>query len=419
MSVTMAWGGSYTVLMEVGYLTRYFVLDSSLLDGIDRLDGTLEGIDVTEYVETIDISRGRSDQLQDFSAGTCSLVLNNNDRRFDPVNTSSPYVNPSTGKSGVTPRRKVTVKHGTTSLFTGRIIDIDLEYMLNPSTQSKVKIDASDDFVLLASTKIASLTPPSELSGARVTRILDLPEVNFPATSRSVATGTATLAANIISDNTTALTYLMKITATEQGYMYLKGDGTLVYTNKLLPAFAPSVFTFADDGSGTKYSAITIQYGQELLYNKVTCQTETGSPQTVDDATSQSDYGISTLVQSDLMFDSDASALVLASYLLNLYKQPTYRFDSVQVDFAGNGISLANQNSIVALDMSNVITITKTYQNGTPLSVSQVLTIEGIKHTISPISHSIQFGLANANIVYPWKLDDATFGKLDTSNALS
>ncbi|NBX87914.1 MAG: hypothetical protein EBQ97_05285, partial [Bacteroidetes bacterium] len=237
----------------------------------------------------INLDHIASDQLQDFSAGTCQIVLNNNDRRFDPVNTSSPYINPSTGKSGVTPRRKVTVKHGSTALFTGRITDIDLEYMPNPSTQSKVKVDASDDFILLASTNIASFTPPSELSGARVTRILDLAEVNFPATARSIAAGTATLAANVIADNTTALTYLMKITATEQGYMYIKGDGTLVFTNKQTPAFSPSVFTFADDGTGTKYSALTIQYGQELLYNKVTCQTETGLPQTVNDTSSQAD----------------------------------------------------------------------------------------------------------------------------------
>jgi len=415
----MAWGGSYSVLMEVGYLSSFFTLDSSQLDGADYLDGVLLPIDVTQYVESIDISRGRSDQLQDFSAGTCSIVLNNNDRRFDPVNTSSPYVNPANLKSGVTPRRKVTVKHGSTALFTGRITDIDLEYMPNPSTQSKVRIDASDDFVLLASTKISTFTPPSEISGTRVSRILNLPEVNFPSTSRSIATGTATLAVNVISDNTTALTYLMKIAVTEQGYMYMKGDGTLVFTNKQVPAFSPSLFTFADDGTGTKYSALTIQYGQELLYNKITCQTETGVPQTVDDSASQTDYGISTLVQSDLLFSSDSDALALATFLLNLYKQPAYRFDSVQVDFAGNGISLANQNSIVALDMSNEVTVTKTYQGGSPLSVSQVLTIEGIKHTISPISHSIQFALANANLVYPWKLDNSTYGKLDSTNALS
>lgn len=419
MSVTMAWGGSYTVLMEVGYLSSFFTLDSSLLDGADYLDGVLLPIDVTQYVESIDISRGRSDQLQDFSAGTCSIVLNNNDRRFDPVNTTSPYVNPATLQSGVTPRRKVIIKHGATALFTGRISDIDVEYMPNPSTQSKVQINASDDFVLLASTNIASFTPPSELSGARVTRILDLPEVDFPATARAISSGTATLAANVISDNTTALTYLMKIAQTEQGYMYMKGDGTLVYTNKQTPSFSPSVFTFADNGTGTKYSALTIQYGSEFLYNKVTCQTETGLPQTVDDVTSQTDYGISTLVQSDLLFNSDADALALANYLLDLYKQPTYRFDSLQVDFAGNGISLANQNTIVALDMANTITVTKSYQSGSPLTVSQVLTIEGIKHTITPVSHSIQFGLANANVAYPWKLDDAIYGKLDTSNALS
>ncbi len=124
----MPWGGVYTVLMEVGFVVRQFTLDSSILDGTDVLDGTLEGVDVTSFVKVLSINRGRQDNLQDFNAGTCSIVLNNNDRRFDPSNLSSPYIDPLTNLSGVVPRRKVQVLYGATALFTGRIIDIDIKY---------------------------------------------------------------------------------------------------------------------------------------------------------------------------------------------------------------------------------------------------------------------------------------------------
>ena len=150
----MPWGGTYTVLMEVGFIVREFTLDTSTLDGTDVLDGTLEGVDVSAYVQEIRISRGRTDNLQDFSAGTCTVVLNNNDRRFDPSNTASPYVDPATSLSGVVPRRKVQVKYGSTLMFTGRITDIDIEYSPNPQTLSTVTIEAADDFVPVSYTHL-------------------------------------------------------------------------------------------------------------------------------------------------------------------------------------------------------------------------------------------------------------------------
>lgn len=49
--------------------------------------------DVSAYVleEGTDIRRGRSDELEDMRAGTATIALLNNDRRFDPDYASSPY----------------------------------------------------------------------------------------------------------------------------------------------------------------------------------------------------------------------------------------------------------------------------------------------------------------------------------------
>lgn len=47
--------------------------------------------DITRYVESHQISRGRQHELQQFQAGTCQMGLNNMDGRFSPFNTSSPY----------------------------------------------------------------------------------------------------------------------------------------------------------------------------------------------------------------------------------------------------------------------------------------------------------------------------------------
>jgi hypothetical protein len=47
--------------------------------------------DITSYVREISIRRGRSDEFQDFDAGTASLTLDNRSRIFDPTNTAGTY----------------------------------------------------------------------------------------------------------------------------------------------------------------------------------------------------------------------------------------------------------------------------------------------------------------------------------------
>ena len=98
MATTMAWGEEIQVIMELGFPVNPFTLNDVGLGVLDSnaLDGTLLGDDVAEYVQEISISRGRSDQLQTFNAGTATITLLNNDRRFDPINEDSPYWNPAT-----------------------------------------------------------------------------------------------------------------------------------------------------------------------------------------------------------------------------------------------------------------------------------------------------------------------------------
>lgn len=418
MAITMAWGGTYTVLLEVGFVVREFTLDTSLMDGTDVLDGTLEGIDATEWVQEISINRGRSDVLQDFTAGRCVVVLNNNDRRFDPLNTASPYVDPSTGESGVVPRRKVTVKYGSTTLFSGRITDIDFEYAPTPTTRSTCTIEASDDFVRLASTYISAHTPTEALSGSAVTSILDRAEVNYP-TTRSISTGTATIGAYPIAESTNTLDYLLDVARTEQGYLFIKGNGDLNFTDRVTASFTTPAFTFTDSGSGVGYSDFGVQYGDEFLYNRVLVENASGNTLEADDATSQTTYGISALKLSGGLFASDAAAQTLANFLLNEYKQPEYRIDQIKVDFAGANVSTANQQSIVDLDLGGVIEVVKSFSTGTPSSVTQNLAIQQINHSISPLAHSIEFRLAAARVLEQFTLDSATLGTLDDDNAIT
>jgi hypothetical protein len=421
MPTTLPWGESLTVLMELGFPVNEFTLDSATLGVLDDdyLDGTLLGDDVSALVKSISITRGRSDQLQQFTAGTCSIVLNNNDRRFDPINESSPYWNPLTNKSGVTPRRKVTVKLGTETIFQGRITDIDLSYATGKTSDlSDVVINSADDFVLLANTSTeADLTPATELSGARLNYLLNLPEVNY-SDPTNIDTGTATLGNYVIPENSNVLSYAQDIAEAEQGLFFIARDGTLTFTDRVSAAFASSVADFSDDdGSGIKYQALSVLYGQEFLYNKVIATAQGGTPQVADDVASQTEYGISTLNLSDLLLATDAAALTLANDLLDLYKEPTYRFDNMVVLVSAQ--SAGDRTTLNQLELGDTITVERNYQGGTPATVSRFQSVERMTRLLTPNFHRLEVAMADAYILYPFTLDDATFGVMDSNNALT
>jgi hypothetical protein len=74
------------------------VLNSSYVLGGDVL------VDVTNYVASASISRGKSRELDRFTAGNASVTLHNDDRTFDPFYEDSPY------RSQILPRKQVVIE---------------------------------------------------------------------------------------------------------------------------------------------------------------------------------------------------------------------------------------------------------------------------------------------------------------------
>ena len=419
MATTLVSGEQVSVLAEVGFITNFFVLDdidAGVLNNTQYvLDGNLEPVDITEYCQEVSITRGRQDQFAQFNAGQCSLKLLNNDRRFDPINESSPYWDSVAERSGVVPRRKVTITSGTNFLFTGRITDIDVVYDYNLST---VTITAADDFVLLANTVVeADTTPSVELSGARVNYLLDLPEIDYPLATRDISAGLATLGAYQIDANTNALTYLQQIATSEQGACFIAANGELTFTDRLDASFATIAAEFSDTGTDIPYTALQVIYGQEFLYNRIQATVEGGTVQIANDAASQAEFGITTYSLPDLLLQSNDEALTLADYLVALYAEPQYRFDNVGV--LVSALSAPDRDIVNALELQDVVEITRSYSTGSPASVTELYKVERLSHTITAGEHRVTVGLFNTEILFQLVLDDAIFGVLDSTNALA
>jgi hypothetical protein len=85
---------------------NFFTLDdptAGVLDGTQYVLGGAAYYDVTEYVKSISINRGKNRELDRFNAGSANVQFNNQNRFFDPTNTSSPFF------GQIVPRREVRI----------------------------------------------------------------------------------------------------------------------------------------------------------------------------------------------------------------------------------------------------------------------------------------------------------------------
>ena len=429
MATTTRWGETLEVLMELGFPVRKFTIGNATSGKIGDpnyyIGGSTEGLDVSPYVLSLSTQRGRPDQLAAFTAGSANIELNNADRRFDPINEASPYWDAAEGRSGVVPRRKVTIKCDGDPIFTGRITDIDMSYEPTSLTAtqevSTVTITAAEDFAVLANTYInADIVPSEELSGTRVNSILNRGEVDYPATTRDIDTGVAVLgggAAFTIDAGTNVLQYLQEVSQAESGRLFVDRTGYLTFQNRVQPAFDNPAATFADNGTGIDYQSIDVVYGSEFLYNKIVCGIEGGTDQIANDAASQSEFGIITLSLTGLLLNNDAAALTLAQLLLSAYSQPEYRFDRPL--FIYNNKTAVNRGVLTTLEIGQQVDVTRTFRTGTPSAVTEPYTIEGIRHSITPQSHTVQFNLAPMVVLLPFIVGDAEQGVIGTTNAVS
>jgi hypothetical protein len=156
------------------------VLDNATTGLLDT--GTLSAevwTDITAYANSFSVRRGASraeGPILRFEAGTCSISLDNADRRFDPTNLSGPYV--SAGRTQVTPMRAVRIVatyNGTEyPIFKGYADAWDISY--DEPAMSTCVLTATDATKVLADVDrvaLGSAVGAGELSGARVNRVLD------------------------------------------------------------------------------------------------------------------------------------------------------------------------------------------------------------------------------------------------------
>jgi hypothetical protein len=382
-----------------------FQLNDSVFGVLDT--GTLGGLafaDLTSIVESVNINRGRNRQLDQFNSGTATVSFDNATRVLDPLNTASPYY------PFVLPRSPIIIIANGIPIYSGLIVDWNLDYDI--SNQDIMYARCADNFTVLANQDLNAFTPSAELSGARVSTVLNRPEINYEG-PRQIGAGSSNLGAYSIEAETNVLNYLQLVTTSEQGYLYISANGTLTFKGRteVLSILPNAVFT--TNGTGLQYQTLINEFGDELLYNYIVTESPAGGPFDAFDTESQALYQSQQYALTNLLNSSATEVEQLGDYLLGKYKNPVLRFTGLSNQLAG--LSSSEQNNFLTLDLTDIASITKTFVTGAPLSVTQTVIVSGISHNITPESHVIAYTFESTDGNAYLTLDDPVFGTLDNN----
>ena len=388
--------------VEVGR-TRGFILDDPVAGVLDNTEFPLGGVffyDVSRFVSSVSVQRGKNRELDRFSAGTLSVVLNNESRFFDPFGATE--IDPI-------PRVPIRVTSGSVVQFTGVVEDWDYSY--EPGGRSSALVRAADDLTRLARTSVvASGTATPELSGARVNRVLDMDSVRWPEDHRFVDVGDSFLCSDVF-EGQNALEYLQLVEVSEQGQLFVGKGGDLVFRSRTSATpRTGDLLVFADDGSGVPYNQVQVNYGTELMVNRVTVSAPL-STAVAENVSSQTTFGV---ISEELTVLCASASVVqnIADFVVARFGEPEYRFETLLIDV--DGLAAGQVADVLALEIGDVVGV-KFTPNGVGAPIDRFAQVIGVSHEVGPMSHQVSLRLSSLEFAF-FVLDDVVFGILDTNH---
>jgi hypothetical protein len=362
------------VVVEMGFGTDPTVNGGQYLHWNDTARGIWDSglwapdnvwTDVTPWLQSVSWQRGANrveGPVIRYDEGTATVVLFN-DGRFHPLNLSGPYV--SAGVSQVRPMLPVRIRGAYGGvwypLWQGYVTGPDCWQITYPAPDHSIAtatcVDAQK--VLGSKVRAAQVTPvgEGELSGARVTRILD--SASWPTRDRVLDVGASNLQATTLEGD--AWSELLLVQDTELGEMYIDPTGKVVFKDRHailtepLSTTAQAIFGRYGMPGELPYVSLDPAYDDEDVRNVIRVTREGGIQQETRDDTSVFNYLEKTYEISGLLQQTDQEALDWGNYVLAQSKDADVRFRQLVVNPAVQPVDLWPQ--VFGRDFGDRITI--------------------------------------------------------------
>jgi hypothetical protein len=345
------------------------------LDLNDPSTSATWGADITSYVRNFSTTRGVSTELQRTQAGTGTIVLDNQDGRFTPMNSLSPYY------PNILPMRRIRIRAVwnavTYPVFQGYVEEWPLQFPVRKD--QIVTLEIVDGFAILALAKLSG-TFSSAVAGTYIGAILD--EIGWPAGDRDLDVGQSTIPATTL-ENVPALEHLLKVERAEGGRIFIARDGKLTFIDR--SAFAIPIAdytgrTWADDGIGMSYRDLTPRFGAASIVNEARLTRTGGTEQVAQNTASATKYGTAasnfrSQSEGDILLVNDNDVLDLATWTVNTYGEPALRIEALQ----DNAMSHGHWDRVLSRDLADAVLVEQQLGGSDP--ISQESFIEGIRHS--------------------------------------
>ena len=413
----------------------WFTLDSATKGKLDDATYVLAGntaTDITGTVSAFSINRGRARELDEIQAGICSFEVVNYDGEFVP----EAFIPGGTYGSNTIPGKRIQILAAGIVIFDGVIQQWNLTYKADRSVS--VSVVAEDSLAQLSRRRFnAWTTTGSQAPGARITAVLDRPEVVWPP-NRAIDTGVSTLQSDNVSWGSNVLNYCQLVAASDLGRFFADRTGVLTFRDRHSLVNPTIKAAFTDDGTGIPFESAVLGYGSELLYSDVSVDREGGTAQTSTSTVARDLYGLRRLDVPGLLLDTDAQSAEMADFLLGIYSAPQPRVSALVL--ALDALTAAQQAQVAALDMADIVSLSWTprgapggtlldetgaaltdeagldlYVVGTSAPLTASYVVEGVGHDAAVAdNHYVTLALSPLVGAEVFVLDDTSLGLLDS-----
>ena len=355
-----------------------FILNTSQLGFAELASAIPVIVDVSAQTLNISTRRGRNLLQDNYESGQATIRVVDPQGLFNPQNISSPYF------GLLQPLRKIqasAIYGGVTyGLFGGYITEFRYTYPTGQETGYCTFI-CYDAFRLMYNSNVTTVTggTAGQTTAQRVQSILTM--IAWPPAFTSIGTGATTCVADP-GTTRTVLEAIQTAEFTEQGAFYIDENGVATFKGRQFvydaQAASPTVF---NQTSGISYAGITFALDDKTIVNKATVTRIAGTAQTYSDATSIAQYFTRSITATDMLMQTDANALSLATAYVDSRKETSIRIETITLDLMTPSYS-AGITAALSLDFFNTVDITNEQPGGS--TIQKKLQVQGIAHNITP-----------------------------------
>jgi len=187
-------------------------------------------VDVTADAGNITINKGTTRVAEDYQAGSLSVTFTNNNRRFDPLNTSSNLYYSAGGYSLVQPGAQVLVTSNSVQIFLGYVQDWSFTFG-EAGLDGNATLTAGDFLSYVSRINFDS----SQETSAKFThdRLADvLTKYNLTTSGVTVKNSSTLIGADTHNTGDNVLSYLQNVARSEPGDLFADNYGMLIFKDR-------------------------------------------------------------------------------------------------------------------------------------------------------------------------------------------